>query len=202
MLINSVFLQNIRKVMPGKFILKLTLLGDGAVGKTSLRKRFMGQGYRAEHLQTIGADFAAKDTELEHNQALRTVTFQIWDLAGQQRFQSVRSRFFHGSMAGICVFDITREDSFKSLRVWIEELWRQNGKGVVPIIVLGNKSDLRSRSSVSNKRAEEYCKKLSATTSPHGFEVVYVETSAKTGDNVDQAFELIGQKIIDKFYTK
>ncbi|MHA2253454.1 MAG: GTP-binding protein [Candidatus Kariarchaeaceae archaeon] len=188
--------------MSGKFILKMSLLGDGAVGKTSLRKRFMGQGYRDEHLQTIGADFAAKHTEMEYNGKQRTVTFQIWDLAGQQRFESIRSRFFQGSMGGLCIFDITREDSFKNIPRWIEELWKHNGKGVVPIVLIGNKSDLRDRSSVSEKRAKEYCQEMTKRTSQYGFDVVYIETSAKTGLNIEQAFESMGRKIIDKYYKR
>ena len=186
--------------MSGKFILKMVLLGDSSVGKTSLRKRFMGQGYRSEHLTTIGADFAAKDSEINYSGQKQNVTFQIWDLAGQQRFESVRSRFFFGTMAGLCVFDITREESFKNIRIWIEELWKSNGKGVIPIALIGNKSDLRGRKSISVKNAIEYCRILTEKTKKYGFDVNYIETSAKTGLNIEEAFEAIGKKIIDVNY--
>ncbi|MHA2090173.1 MAG: Rab family GTPase [Candidatus Kariarchaeaceae archaeon] len=179
--------------MSTKYFLKVTLLGDGAVGKTSLRNRFMGKGFRTEHLMTIGADFATYDRNLEgHN-----VTYQIWDLAGQDTFRSVRARFFRGSMAGLCVFDVTRKDSFMHITKWIEELWKNSGRGVVPIILLGNKADLRDRHSVPSPQADQYAQALSAKTNKYGFQVYYMDTSAKTGLNVNEAFDQIGKQVIE-----
>ncbi|MDH5645235.1 MAG: GTP-binding protein, partial [Candidatus Heimdallarchaeota archaeon] len=137
-------------------LLKIALLGDGAVGKTSLRKQYMGQGFHTSHNMTIGADFA----NLKKEYPATTINYQVWDLAGQQRFQSMRSRFYNGMQGGLCVFDINRLDSFKSLNGWIEELWRHNGKGVVPITILGNKSDLRGKNSISVKDIEKYVNSL------------------------------------------
>ncbi len=176
-----------------KYFLKVTLLGDGAVGKTSLRNRFMGRGFRAEHLMTIGADFATYDRELDGN----PVTYQIWDLAGQDTFRSVRARFFRGSMAGLCVFDVTRKDSFMNITKWLEELWRNSGRGVVPIILLGNKADLRDKNSVPQTQAEKYADALSKKTKKYGFQVYYMDTSAKVGLNVLEAFDQIGTQVIE-----
>ncbi|MHA2248878.1 MAG: GTP-binding protein [Candidatus Kariarchaeaceae archaeon] len=179
--------------MATKYFLKITLMGDGAVGKTSLRNRFMGKGFRTEHLMTIGADFATYDRPLDDN----NVTYQIWDLAGQDTFRSVRARFFRGSMAGICVFDITRKDSFRNITRWIEEIWRNSGRGVVPIILLGNKADLRDKNSVPDKQAKQYAEQLSGKTKKYGFQVHYMDTSAKTGLNVNEAFDQIGRLVIE-----
>ena len=145
-------------------MLKVTLIGDGAVGKTSLRNRYMGRGFRQDHLMTIGADFATVEKEIIYNERTYNCIFQIWDIAGQKRFSDMRARFFHGSMAAIAVFDITRPDSFQNIRVWIEEIWKNNGKGAIPIVLVGNKSDLRDRKSVSSKIAEDYAKALSEKT--------------------------------------
>ncbi|MHA2031190.1 MAG: Rab family GTPase [Candidatus Kariarchaeaceae archaeon] len=184
--------------MSARQILKITLLGDGAVGKTSIRQRFMGRGFQTTHLMTIGADFAAVEKTINYNGIDYEVTFQIWDLAGQQRFTSVRARFYQGSLGGLLLFDITRPESFQNLSNWLNEIWKNSGTGPVPIIIIGNKSDMRSGSSVEVKKAEEYCKQLTAKTQQHGFDVIYIETSAKSGINVDEAFDALGKRIIEK----
>ncbi|MHA2504048.1 MAG: Rab family GTPase [Candidatus Kariarchaeaceae archaeon] len=175
------------------YFLKIALCGDGAVGKTSLRNRFMGRGFREEHLMTIGADFATHDVEIDSNK----VTFQLWDLAGQDTFRSVRARFFRGAMGGILIYDVTRRQSFLNLTRWIEELWRNSGRGVVPIIILGNKADLRDSNSVQVDQGIKYVEALTQKTRAQGFNVHHMETSAKTGLNVNEAFNQIGRQIID-----
>lgn len=188
-------LFNIIRLNPmGKaYNLKITLLGDGAVGKTSLKNRFMGRGFRREHLMTIGADFAVYEKQYGEDK----ITFQIWDLAGQDTFKSVRARFFRGAMGGLCVFDVTRSESFMNVTRWIEELWRNGGRGVVPIILLGNKADLRDDNCVSPKQADAFAEALTKKTQQYGFDVHSLDTSAKTGYNVDQAFDTIAKQIIE-----
>lgn len=178
-------------------IFKMTILGDGAVGKTSLRQRYMGRGFTPQHQMTIGADFAAVQKDVSWNDKTRPVTFQIWDVAGQKRFTEVRARFYFGSLGGLMVFDLTRPESFQNAASWINEIWKNNGKGVVPIVLIGNKSDLRDKNSVPKDKILEYCKALTDRTIEHGFTVEYVETSAKTGENIDTAFEILGRKIFD-----
>ena len=84
------------------------------------------------------------------------VCFKFGDIAGQKRFTDMRARFFQGSMAALAVFDVTRPDSFQNVPKWIEEVWKNNGKGAIPIILIGNKSDLRDRKSVAIRSAEDY----------------------------------------------
>lgn len=183
--------------MATDYFLKISLLGDGAVGKTSLRNQFMGRGFRTEHLMTIGADFAAYEKNIgEHK-----VTYQIWDLAGQESFRSVRARFFNGSMGGLMVFDVTRKDSFMNVTRWIEELWKNSGRGIVPVTLLGNKADLRDKNSVSNEQAERYANALTNKLKKKGFTIKFMETSAKTGLNVEEAFLELGTQVIDGLKT-
>ncbi len=173
------------------FLMKIVLAGDGAVGKTALRERYLGKGFTAKYLMTIGADFALKETEIDD----RAVKFQIWDLAGQPRFSSVRSVYYMGSLGGLLLFDITRPETFQNLDNWVRELWKNNGKGVIPIVILGNKADLKDQfpHHITTEQALEYCEKLSEETRPYGFEVKFLETSAKTGKNVQEAFNLLGR---------
>ena len=173
------------------FLMKIVLMGDGAVGKTALRERYLGKGFQSTYMMTIGADFAIKEQEITG----KMVKFQIWDLAGQTRFGAVRSVYYLGCLGGLLLYDVTRPESFANLQNWISEYWKNNGKGVIPVVILANKVDLRDQfpNSVSTEEGQEYCAKLSEQTMPHGFETRYLETSAKTGQNVPEAFATLGE---------
>ncbi len=178
-----------------EFVFKITLLGDGAVGKTSIRNRYMGHGFSASHLMTLGADFSVVKKKMPNNELWR---FQIWDLAGQPIFKEVRGRFYNGSMGALVVFDITNRRTFKNCLIWIRELYRYCGKEVVPIVMLANKSDLRSRKSVSMKEAQRYVDILNNGTHSYKITNHLLETSAKTGQNIDKAFEMLGKAIRER----
>ena len=172
-------------------MLKIALLGDAAVGKTSLRRRFMGKSFTNQHLMTIGADFSTTKLQISGT----TVTYQLWDIAGEHSYNKLRSQFYKGVRGALCVFDITREESYHNLASWINELWQHNGDGEVPIILLGNKSDLRDDASISAENAQEYAKQIEQRMNKP-FQVTYLDTSAKTGVNVDKAFQMLGEEIL------
>jgi small GTP-binding protein len=180
--------------------MKVCLLGDGAVGKTALRERYLGKQFSSGYVMTIGADFAVKKTEIKSDgeSGSQTVKFQIWDLAGQPRFNSVRELYYKGSHGGLLVFDITRRDSFNNLNAWVEELYKNSGRGNMPITLLGNKVDLRDETEdpVTEEEAREYIKVLKKQYNIE-FEVPYLETSAKTGVNVEESFNLLAITIRD-----
>lgn len=174
---------------------KTVLLGDGAVGKTCLRERFMGKEFSADYYMTIGADFAVKKVVLpEFN---KTVVFQIWDLAGQPRFEAVRGLYYQGSHGALLIFDVTRRESFENTPFWIQECWKNAGRRKVPLVMLGNKCDLRDHFDfcVSEKEGLALAEKLSEIL---GFPVPYLETSALSGLNVSNAFISLGE-IIEKY---
>ncbi|MCG3220558.1 MAG: GTP-binding protein [Candidatus Heimdallarchaeota archaeon] len=177
-------------------IFKITLLGDGAVGKTSLRKTYLGEGFKDGYSMTIGADFAVKRLRIDDQDFVA----QIWDLAGQQRFSAVREVYYRGTSGCLLVFDISRRSSFENIPSWIAELLKNNSNRVVPIVLIGNKSDLRStaKDPIMREQAEEYARSLSGWS---GFTVPYIETSAKTGENVDEAFKTLLKNIV-LFYEK
>jgi len=117
------------------------------------------------------------------------VTLSIWDIAGQQRFDVFRTMFFGGAKAALLVFDLTRPATLTKLHNWHVDLIKNAGKDVVPILV-GNKNDLVDLRSVPRKDAIAYAKKIKA--------LAYIETSAKTGENVEESFTKITQKLVER----
>ena len=176
--------------------MKVCLLGDGAVGKTALRERYLGKQFSSGYVMTIGADFAVKKTEIDTAEGIKSVKFQIWDLAGQPRFNSVRELYYKGSHGGLLIFDITRRDSFTNLTSWIDELYRNSGRGIMPIAFLGNKVDLRDEvdDPISEDEAQEFINQIKEQYKID-FEIPYLETSAKTGQNVDASFDILASTI-------
>jgi len=183
-------------------MIKLLLIGDGGVGKSTFREVWLGGKFRTQYLMTLGADFAAKEISLSYSEFEKfTIKFQIWDLAGQPRFKVVSELYYRGAVGALCFFDITNQESFLNLKEWINYFWKLNGKGVRPLLIVGTKSDLRDDSSQDQITAEagvKYAKELTQIVQQdHGFAIHYVETSAKENINVDRTFQLIATEIID-----
>lgn len=171
-----------------EFVFKVVLMGEGSVGKTSIRSRFMGTGFKADYIKTIGADFASKAIEIGQNK----VHFQVWDLAGQKMYKHVRSSFYSGCKCGFLVFDLTVPESLYALDTWVEEAI-QHSNGLIKIfIILGNKNDLKDQIKVGAKDVAKLQEKLEA----RGLITKYLETSALTGENIQEAFETMGRVFV------
>lgn len=175
-------------------VYKIVLIGDGGVGKTAIRERYLGGGFKSEYLLTIGADFAVHDDVVKGS----PVRYQIWDLAGQQRFDTVREVYYKGCVGGLLVYDVTRPDSFFNTPKWINELWTNNEHGRVPLVVIANKIDIRELSDdvVSLEQGRVFTERLSNLTGPEGFACHFIETSAKTGVNIYRAFTMLGENVV------
>ena len=169
---------------------KICLLGDGGVGKTSLRERFLGKGFQSGYILTIGADFAVQDLEIDGVQH----KFQIWDLAGQQRFEAVRALYYKGSHGAILIFDSTRPESLYNLNTWKGELFTNVGREI-PYIMLGNKADLPN--TIENGEISQFIATSEQAITDIPFNISYLKTSAKTGLNVTEAFKTLGRTIND-----
>jgi Ras-related protein Rab-11A len=182
-----------------KYFLKIVLLGDGAVGKTNIRKNYLGQGFTKDHLMTIGADFAAADKVIQIEDKEYNITFQIWDLAGQGTFNQVRSMYYRGVFGALVVFDVTRKNSFDNLSSWIKELYKNSNRGAVPIVILGNKYDLfdEDEDHVKSVEINDMIELLNKELKDENFNVTYLNTSALTGLNIENAFESLGSNIIN-----
>lgn len=168
---------------------KITLCGSGAVGKTTLRKRYLGESFEANYMSTVGADFSLYETKINST----NVAWQIWDLAGQPLFSDVIKSYYHKIFGSILIYDITRRKTFEEVENWVNDIHKNSTREKpVPVILVANKIDLRdSAESVSTEEGEALAKKLG---------IPFLETSAKTGDGVKKAFELLGQAIAE--YTK
>ncbi|MHA1206122.1 MAG: Rab family GTPase [Candidatus Hodarchaeales archaeon] len=175
-------------------VLKIVLCGDGGVGKTAIRERYLGKGFKSQYLLTIGADFAMRDDKI----GTTPIRYQIWDLAGQQRFDAVREVYYKGCVGALLVYDVTRPDSYFNTPKWINELWGNNGRGRVPIVVVANKIDMRELSddTVSPEQGRVFTNRLTDLTKSEGFECSYIETSAKSGVNIQSAFALLGTNVM------
>ncbi|MHA2271542.1 MAG: GTP-binding protein [Candidatus Hodarchaeales archaeon] len=175
-------------------IYKICLLGDGAVGKTALRERYLGKPFTDDYKMTIGCDIVVKAID---DPEIGQVNFQIWDLSGQPSFDGVRMAYYSGAAGGVIVFDITRAETFNNTARWTNHLWRYNGKSKIPLIILGNKIDLRDSfpDSVQPRQGQLLAEELTKISSKANFQVQYLETSALTRYNVDEAFSLLGKSI-------
>lgn len=181
------------------FIAKIILAGDGAVGKTAMRRTFMGVNFDGQYLMTIGADFSVKEVRL-NTPGQDVLKFQIWDLAGQPRFQEVRSVYYSGIVGAVLMYDITRPDSYENTPKWLMEIKKHSKKGAVPVVLLANKVDLKDKVPISLSTSEGLA--LSSAISKYYWDeeyyadIPYFETSAKTGENVEAAFHKLGEIIL------
>ncbi len=166
-------------------------MGEGSVGKTSIRSKFMGVGFKSEYIKTIGADFASKAIVVKDNK----VHFQIWDLAGQKMYRHVRSSFYSGCKCGFLVFDLTQPETLDSLETWVEEAIEHSGGFVKIFIILGNKVDLKDQIKVKQADIDKMVKKINELKD---ISVAYLTTSAKTGENINEAFEMMGKMFLEK----
>ncbi|MFQ5979632.1 MAG: Rab family GTPase [Candidatus Heimdallarchaeota archaeon] len=171
---------------------KIILIGDGAVGKTALCSRFMEKVFLGEYLMTLGTDVTLKTITI----GKRQIQLQIWDIAGQPFFESIRESYYRSALGALFVFDVTRPETLQNGPNWIRELWKHNGKGEIPVVILGNKVDLRGgmTTSVNSSEGRALAHELSESAQSD-IKIPYLETSAKTGKNVEQAFYLLTEEI-------
>ena len=169
-------------------LFKVCVFGDGGVGKTSLVNRYLTGLFKSGSIMTIGVDFLMKDLEIQG----KKVALQIWDFAGEKRFQFLLPGYVRGASAGIFMFDITRMASLHSLTEWLDVLKKgtlDEGKSI-PIMMVGGKMDLNDRRSVFSIDAKEIAQS-------HNL-LEYIECSSKTGENVELIFNTLAEFLLKK----
>ncbi|MFX1346604.1 MAG: GTP-binding protein [Promethearchaeota archaeon] len=171
--------------LSSNYVYKLSLIGDGGVGKTSMVQRYVHGIFKADYKATIGTFISKKECVFEE---LKTsVRFMIWDLAGQSQFQRLWPDYLTDSHAGIIVFDITNRESFNNVKKWYNIIKEVAFKDIV-LILVGNKVDLENSREITTEEGLELAKDLG---------IFYMETSAKTNENIDDVFEWIALQIIN-----
>jgi len=161
------------------FQFKLVLLGDAAVGKSSLVLRFVKRQFFEYQESTIGAAFLTQQVAVDDC----GVIFEIWDTAGQERYHSLAPMYYRGAAAAIVVYDITNKQSYVRAKSWVKELQRQGSPNIV-IALAGNKLDIAERRQVEIEEAKSYADENN---------IFFMETSAKTSHNVIELFKTIAK---------
>ena len=169
-----------------EFMYKLLLLGDSSVGKTCILTRYSDNTFQEDHLATIGLDYKKKDVNLDNG---KTVKVQIWDTAGQDRFKSITKNYYKGAHGIILIYDVTTRKTFDNVRKWIDII-KEEVSDKVSVILVGNKIDNNDNRKVTTEEGQEIANE---------FKLPFYETSAKTGENIDKAFNDLITRVVDVF---
>ncbi len=165
---------------------QLLIIGNSIVGKTSILTKYTSKAYKENYLATVGLDFFTKDETIDN----KTIRIKIWDTAGQERYKAITKCFFQRAQGIIIVFDVTNKKSFDDLKMWIDSINSQSKLTEdlenMPIILIGNKIDLPKRV-IDKETALNFAKEQNLD---------YYETSAKTGEGIDNAIKELVKKVM------
>ncbi|MBD3352098.1 MAG: GTP-binding protein [Candidatus Lokiarchaeota archaeon] len=171
-----------------EFVFKIAVLGSAGVGKTSLINRYVDRMFTEDYKPTLGASIIAKDVVIEKTDIRYAVRLVLWDLAGQEKYESVRPMYFQGCVGAILVYDVTRAPSFNE----IEEKWLNDFKQYAlpnsSYILIGNKIDLDNIRKVETGKGQKLADSINSAA--------FIETSAKTGENVDECFTKLVNSVL------
>lgn len=163
------------------YLFKYIIIGDTGVGKSCLLLQFTDNRFRPDHDLTIGIEFGARLITVDG----KAIKLQIWDTAGQESFRSITRAYYRGATGALLVYDISRRDTFNHLARWLEEA-RQNANPNMVIMLIGNKSDLEDGREVAYEEGARFAQENG---------LIFLETSAKTAANVEEAFLRTTRKI-------
>eukprot|EP01120_Amphizonella_sp_Union-15-10_P010494 TRINITY_DN4205_c0_g3_i1.p1 TRINITY_DN4205_c0_g3~~TRINITY_DN4205_c0_g3_i1.p1 ORF type:complete len:216 (-),score=44.11 TRINITY_DN4205_c0_g3_i1:151-798(-) len=166
------------------YLFKFIIIGDAATGKSCLLHRFTENKFKSDSTHTIGVEFGARVIELGG----KYIKLQIWDTAGQERFRSVTRSYYRGAAGCIIVYDITSRDSYNHVPSWLNDA-RALANSEITIILVGSKKDLDKERDVTFLEASRFAQEN---------DLMFLETSAKTGDGVEEVFMQCARKILNK----
>ena len=167
-------------------VYKVLLLGDSTVGKTCILLKYTDKIFQETHMMTIGLDYRLKTMTLQSG---KEVKLQIWDTAGQDRFRSITKNYYKGSHGIILIYDVTSLKTFENVKSWVSQIHEEISDKVV-IYLVGNKIDMDDERKVQTEEGQKLAEELG---------VPFVETSAKSGENIDNIFSDITERIDKEF---
>ena len=170
-----------------EYLFKIILIGNSGVGKSSILQQYMNHVFDSNYKITIGVDFLMKSLVINN----QIVKLQVWDTAGQERYKSMVASYYRGAHVALIVFDLTSHRSFEALPSWIEAFYK-SGPEQKNTILIGNKKDLINERQVTKEEVELF----SQTNN-----MMYFETSAREGDNIDYVFNYTAKKLLE-FYEE
>ncbi len=170
---------------------KITVIGDGAVGKTSLIKNYTQGSFQKEYIATLGTQFSKYEETIDGEK----VELYLWDIAGQDQFQALRQRFYTGSSGGIIVFSHAPEqsNSYDNVSKWLDDLKKHCGN--IPIVLFGNKVDLVDEGELSSNPGIPTSDVKVEQLAKNNRLIGYYKTSALTGQGVTDAFKVLVRKL-------
>lgn len=166
------------------YLFKYIIIGDTGVGKSCLLLQFTDKRFQPVHDLTIGVEFGARMITIDN----KPIKLQIWDTAGQESFRSITRSYYRGAAGALLVYDITRRETFNHLAGWLEDA-RNHANSNMTIMLIGNKCDLAHRRAVTFEEGQQFAKENG---------LIFMETSAKTAQNVEEAFINTASKIYKK----
>jgi Ras-related protein Rab-2A len=173
--------------MSHQFLFKYIIIGDSGVGKSCLLLQFTDKRFEASHDLTIGVEFGARMIQIDG----KHVKLQVWDTAGQESFRSITRSYYRGAAGALLVYDVTRRETFEHLQTWLDDC-KENSNMNMSILLIGNKCDLADRREVTETEGRQFAEKNG---------LLFIETSAKTAQNVDEAFLQTGKAIYAKIQS-
>ena len=168
-------------------LFKLLVVGESGVGKTCILLRFADNSFDETFLSTIGVDFKVKELIMDG----KKIRLQIWDSAGQERFRNITNSYYRNCSGIIIVYDITSHESFDKVTEWVSDVRKY--VPTVPLLLVGNKCDKEDERQVTREEGEEQARKLG---------LVFLETSAKTSVNIDEAFKEMTKQLLNELAKK
>ena len=167
-------------------IFKILMLGDSEVGKSCFLMRYSDNVFVENYITTIGLDYKLKTIKLDSGKVIKV---QLWDTAGQDKYRTIAKNYYKGSHGILLLYDITKISSFENIREWIQDI-RQEVSPKSIIFLIGNKIDLTDQRKISKEQGEELAEE---------FKIPFFEASAKSGENVDEVFKALYEKIIEVY---
>jgi len=166
------------------YTIKLLIVGDSSVGKSNFIYRFIENRFCEEYLTTSGIDLKTANIKIKD----KMIRVQLWDTAGQEKYRAITKNLFLKVLGALVFYDITNENSFQNLKEWVKSIKEECG-GHMQMILIGSKSDLADKRVVRRDEAEAYAKEQ---------KIEYMESSSKTGENVQEAIISLCEKILKK----